>query len=363
VQNAGALVTKDQLIEEVWNGRIVSEASISSRINAARSAVGDDGKQQAIIRTLPRRGFEFVAPLSETGASATAAPENDKPLSHTIRYTLSPKDGTSIAWSRTGEGPPLVFCAHHVTHLERDLNSEITGGVYRRLAAQHDLVRYDTRGTGLSGPIHPENTVEDLASDLQAVVDAAGLDRFPLVACLQGTTSAIRFAAENPDRVSRLVIMTGYARGRSLREDAPADPANDPFISLWNSGAWGDPENGFMRAWATMVMPDLSSEMMTKFILHIKHANTREDALAQRAVIDRLDARGDLPNVKCPTLVIHARRCTIHPVAEGRRVAAGIQGAEFLEVDSASAFCTTSDQTFDQQLSAVLEFLNRPDGQ
>ncbi len=64
VENAERLVSRDELIEAVWDGRIVSDATVSARINAVRRAVGDSGERQALIKTVPRRGFRFVAPVT-----------------------------------------------------------------------------------------------------------------------------------------------------------------------------------------------------------------------------------------------------------------------------------------------------------
>ena len=86
-------MTKDQLIEAIWDGRIVSEAAISTRISAARTAVGDTGKDQAIIRTVVRRGFEMVVPVDAT-CDAPAVPARSG--RQKIRYATSP-DGTQIA--------------------------------------------------------------------------------------------------------------------------------------------------------------------------------------------------------------------------------------------------------------------------
>ena len=65
IENRGRVVTKDDLIELVWGGRIVSDSALTSRINAARAAVEDDGKTQKFIRTMPRKGFRFVADVEE----------------------------------------------------------------------------------------------------------------------------------------------------------------------------------------------------------------------------------------------------------------------------------------------------------
>lgn len=206
-----------------------------------------------------------------------------------------------------------------------------------------------------------EATIDDHVADMKAVADAAGLTRFPIVATLQAAAVAIRFAALHPDRVSRLVLHNAYARGRAIRNGAPENAENDPFIALLKSGGWGDPANGFMRAWATMVLPMASSDETTEIIRLIAQSCSAQTALHHRTVIDRFDVSADLTRVQAPTLVIHARLCSIHPVAEGRRVAAGIPAADFVEVDSSNTFLIGSDPTFGRVMDATLEFLSHDD--
>lgn len=356
-ERAGQLVTKDELVAVVWNGRIVSEATISARINAARVAVGDTGKDQRVIRTVSRRGFEMVADVAVHSGTGTArAPE----IRQTIRYTLS-SDGTNIAWSCAGKGSPVVHAWHHLSHLEKDWSSRLLRPGLEALAEKHRLIRYDIRGAGLSDPIKPRDTLDQHVEDMLAVVDAAGLERFSIVAVLQAAAVAIRFAVRHPERVSRLVIQNGYARGRSMRENAPEDPEKDPVIALLKSGGWGNPDNGFMRAWATMVLPMASFDETTELIRMIAHAGSTEEALLQRRLIDRLNVLDEMASVQAPTLVIHARMCPIHPVGEGRRVAASIPGAEFLEVDSSNTFFIASDPAFGKVMAHTLEFLDGAD--
>ena len=66
IRNSDRVVTKEDLLRSVWGGRIVSESTFFSRINAARKAVGDDGKAQRLIRTVPRKGFRFVGAVTES---------------------------------------------------------------------------------------------------------------------------------------------------------------------------------------------------------------------------------------------------------------------------------------------------------
>lgn len=361
-RNAGRLVSRDALIDAVWQGRIVSEATISARISAARTAIGDSGQDQRMIRTVPRRGFELVVPVTvEEAAAPETAPASAPPppeIRQTIRYAAS-ADGTNIAWSSAGQGPAVLYGWHHFSHLEQDWTSGLLRRGLAALSASHRLVRYDIRGSGLSDPIRPGDGLDQHVADMIAVADAAGLERFPIVATLQASAVAIRLAAQFPERVSRLVLHNGYARGRAMRENAPEAADTDPFIALLKSGAWGDPDNGFMRAWATMVLPMASTDEITELIQLIAHACSTEEALLQRNLIDRLSVVEDLPRVRAPALVIHTRLCTIHPSAEGRRVAAGLRDAEFLEVDSSNTFPISSDPAFERVFAATLEFLAR----
>src|SRR6056297_1217345 len=119
---AGAMVTKDELIEAVWGGRFVSDATISARISAARAAIGDNGRDQSIIRTVARRGFQMVANVTRSDAAAAAA--TPPALPQVIRYTAAP-DGGSVAWSSAGEGTPVLYAWHHLSHLELDWASDL----------------------------------------------------------------------------------------------------------------------------------------------------------------------------------------------------------------------------------------------
>ncbi len=358
-ENAGKLVSRDAVVETVWNGRIVSEATIAARINAARRAVGDNGKDQAVIRTIPRRGIELTAtvrtadpPAERTGAA---------PARQTIRYTTS-ADGSGIAFAVSGSGPPLLYASHHVSHLELDWTSPFWRPLFDRLGERHTLVRYDMRGTGLSDAGPPDVGIERHVEDMVAVADAAELGRVPVLATLNSAAAAVRLAVEAPDRISRMVLQEGYARGRAIRGAAPVDPANDPFVQLLKGGGWGDPANGYMRAWMSFATPGLTYDECSALIEHIGRAGPTGHMIQNRRTIDLYDIRDWLPAVGVPTLVIHARNDVLHPLEEGRILAAGIPGAEFLVVESGNTLCVPMDPTWDEQTRAILDFLERDDG-
>src|SRR5687767_2692160 len=99
VRNRDRVVSKDDLVQGVWNGRIVSDSTLTSRINAARKAVGDSGEQQSLIRTIPRKGIRFVGEVREEQAGK-APPARQasapKPLHQEIHFCQAP-DGVRIA--------------------------------------------------------------------------------------------------------------------------------------------------------------------------------------------------------------------------------------------------------------------------
>src|SRR3954447_19653988 len=124
-------------------------------------------------------------------------------------------DGTRLAWATHGSGPPLVRAGTWLTHLEFDWGSPVWRHWLEGLGEHHTLIRYDERGCGLSDRDVGDGAfgLERWVADLETVVAAAGVDRFALLGISQGAALAIAYAARHPERVSRLVLYGGYARG------------------------------------------------------------------------------------------------------------------------------------------------------
>ncbi len=354
VENAGKLVTKDQMVDAVWGGRIISDATISARINAARTAVGDTGKAQAVIRTIQRRGLELVVPVQTADKQAAAKGTDHR---QTIRFTNS-ADGTSLAYAISGAGPRIMRAGHFLTHLEKDWSSPVWGPYLDALSAGHTLVRYDQRGTGLSDPALTDTSVEAYAADLLAVADAAGLERFPLIASSQGVPISIYFAARYPDRVSRLVLFGGFAQGRAKRDHTYAAEEASALLTMVRAG-WGNPKSPFMVAFTSVFCPGASKEELDNLV-EIQLASTSPDNAARiRLAIDDFDVTQYLGEVRAPTLVIHASNDALHPVSQGRLIASRIPGAEFLQVESNNHIYLPSDPAWREILEAQLEFIDR----
>ncbi len=329
VKNPDRLVSRDELIEVVWGGRIVSDSTIDARINAARQAVDDDGTRQAIIKTVPRRGFRFVAAL------APANTENSPGLaSQRVRFTTS-SDGTQIAYATTGTGPPLVRAGHWLSHLEHDWHSPVWRPLLDELGRSFAVTRYDQRGNGLSDWHAEISSLDVFVDDLAAVVDAAGLDRFAIYGTSQGAPIAIAYAARHPERVSHLVLHGGYVRGRMLRAAAAEREQAQALLTLMRHG-WGKEGSPFIKAFTAMYIPDGTTEQAQSLAELQRLTTSPENAVKLRTAVDNFDATDYLAKVSCPTLVLHARNDAIHPLDQGRKLAAGISNAEFVMLESAN---------------------------
>jgi len=222
VRNRDRVLSKDDLIEAIWDGRAVSESTLTSRINAVRKAVGDSGKAQRLIRTVQRKGIRFVGEVSEavapreTAIAAKSEPPRAPALRHEIHFCTA-SDGVRIAYAEVGTGPPLLKAANWLNHLEYDWESPIWSHLLRELAAEHRLIRYDARGNGLSDWEVDDISFDAFARDLESVVEATGIDRFALLGISQGCAVSIAYAVRHPQRVSHLELYGGFARGRRKR--------------------------------------------------------------------------------------------------------------------------------------------------
>ncbi len=354
------VVSQDELIAAVWNRRIVSNTAISARISAARSAIDDDGKRQQWIKTIPRRGFRFIGPV-EVGEQVppvwAAAPH----VQQRIAFCHS-ADGTRIAYATSGSGYPLVKAGHWLTHLEHDWRSPIWRPMLDRLNAKFQVVRYDQRGNGLSEwQLGDALSLDHFVDDLEAVVDAAGLDRFALYGTSQGAPIAIAFTCRRPERVSHLVLQGGFERGRLIRMTESERLQAEAILTLMRHG-WGKAGSAFIDAFAAMFIPD-GDRAQIEALVDLQHQTTSPDnAVALRRAVDSFDVSGLLRQVRAPTLVIHARNDAVQPLDQGRRLASGIPGAEFVLLESRNHVVLPQENAWPLFFENLERFLMEPPG-
>lgn len=353
LKHAGSLVTKDHLIEEIWGGRIVSESAISARIAAVRKAVGDDGKRQAIIRTVPRRGLQFVAELSKDTASEPAIVDQSQHLR--IRYATA-DDGAKIAFAVSGRGPPLLRLAHHPTHLELEWAESTERLMFDALGSSHTLIRMDHRGSGLSDLDIDEYSTERSAKDAKAVLDTLGIDCVALFGSSSGAMIAVKFASMFPSSVSHLMTLGGYVDGRSIRDGNASSPTEDAIMNMAKAG-WETPDSAFISGYLAVYFPTASPEVLHQIARNLQNSCPIENEIRGRDFFNQLSIADLLGNVRTPTLVMHCRGDAVHPLSEGQKFARGIADAELMILESRNHYPLHDEQSWHTMIAAMLAFM------
>jgi pimeloyl-ACP methyl ester carboxylesterase/DNA-binding CsgD family transcriptional regulator len=273
-----------------------------------------------------------------------------------IRFATS-FDGTRIAYSVAGEGPPLVKAPHWMTHLEHELASPVWSAWIEGLARGHALLRLDQRGCGLSDRGVTNLTVDHYVNDLEAVVDAAQLDRFALFGHSQGAALAVEYAARHPDRVSHLALLGGYARG-VLKRGLSAAQVDEVYalVKLVEAG-WGRDDAVYRRMFATQFLPGANLEVLKAFAEQQRQSATPETAARVIASFFDIDVRDAAPRVRCPTLVLHARGDIRVPFEEGRTLAGLIPGARLVALESDNHVLLDGEPAFANFFEELRAFL------
>jgi pimeloyl-ACP methyl ester carboxylesterase/DNA-binding CsgD family transcriptional regulator len=277
-----------------------------------------------------------------------------------IRFCRS-VDGARIAFATAGEGPPLVQTPTWLTHLELDWTSAAWRPWIDELARHHTLVRYDLRGCGLSerSPGDGDFSLRAWVADLEAVADALGLSRFPLLGLCQGGAIAAAFAARHPERVSRLVLYGSYVQG-ALARDPQSRAAREALAlgELIESG-WGRATPAFREVFACMLLPEAAPEVARALAETERECATPETATRLWIAFHRLDVENVARRVSCPTLVLHARGDGMVPFAEGQRLAALVPGAQFVPLEGRNHILQAGEPAWARFWPEVHGFLGR----
>jgi DNA-binding winged helix-turn-helix (wHTH) protein/alpha-beta hydrolase superfamily lysophospholipase len=356
IDNRDRVVSKDDMIGSVWRGRIVSDSTLASRINAARRAVGDNGEKQELIRTVPRKGVRFVGAV-RCGEEQREAATLKHPIAEKQQISFCrSSDDVHIALASVGHGPPLVKTATWLTHLEYDWESPVWSPLLHWFAGKTRFIRYDARGNGLSDKNVSDISFASFVRDLESVVDAAKLDKFAMLGMSQGAAIAVDYAVRNPGRVSALILLGGYAQGRQKRGSAEDAETADMFLSMLRHG-WGDEHSAFMRAFASVYIPNGSPEQIRWFAELQRITTSAENATRIRHACDNIDVLSLLPRVKVPTLVMHCRHDNVVPLEQGRLLATSIPDARFVTLESENHVLLPGEPAWDKFLEEVAAFL------
>ena len=357
ISNHERLVSKEELFDAVWGGRFVGEAALTSRIKAARRALGDDGESQRYIRTVRGRGYQFVGTLAAQPGQQAPPPEPEPEVPRQRIAFCRAADGVRLAYAVAGDGPPLVRAANWMTHLGYDTESPVWRHWVRDMSLRHTFIRYDERGCGLSDWDAAEFTFSDWVADLESVVEALGLERFPLLGVSQGAAVAVAYAARHPERVTRLVLSGAYARGRFVRamtEDEKRAAALD--LDLARVG-WGRDEPAFRQVFAAQFLPDGTRADWAAFDQLQRRTTSPENAVRFLEVFARIDVRDQAGQVQCPTLILHSRDDHRVPMRYGEELASLIPDSRLVALSSNNHLLAATEpawRVFCDELEAFL---------
>jgi pimeloyl-ACP methyl ester carboxylesterase/DNA-binding CsgD family transcriptional regulator len=248
-----------------------------------------------------------------------------------VRFCRAP-DGARIAYAVHGDGPPLLISTCWLSHLQFDWESPVWRHFLVDLGKFATVIRFDERGHGLSDWDVTDHGLEARIGDLEAVADAAGFDRFALMAMAQGGPVAISYATRHPERVSRLMFYGSYssaAEGLSAEERE----LQDTFGQLIKVG-WARPDSTFRRVFTSLMIPGATEEQMRWLDDLQRVAVSATTAVAARQQRMNADAEALLPALDFPTLVLHSVGDRMNSFEYGRHLASSIANARLVALES-----------------------------
>ena len=358
VEHRGELIDKSTLMKAIWPHVVVEENNLNQNISALRRVLGERAGEHRYIVAEAGRGYRFVAEVTvvAAGAGASASSPSASGLggsaaAHPSIQFCTTGDGVRLAYAVGGEGRPLVRTAHWLSHVEYDWDSPVYRHLLRDLSLRHQLVRYDHRGNGLSDREVPEISLRTMVTDLERVVDAAGVGRFALMGLSMGGPVSVAYAVKHPERLSHLVLYGTFAKGTFT------DAETEAMATLMKEN-WGRSNPAFRQMMTTTTMPDATPEEQHWFNELQRLTTSAENAVRILYAIHAMEVTELLGAVRVPTLVLHARDDATIPLEASRRMAASIPGARFVLLESRNHMLLEHDpasQRFKEELFAFLD--------
>jgi pimeloyl-ACP methyl ester carboxylesterase len=326
-------------------------ATLVRLLDAAGRNTEAEQQRDLSVRRLQEGGAHVPTELRSVAAVRETGEEQ---LVQLVRF-CSASDGTRLAYSMVGDGPPLVKAANWLNHLEFDFDSPVWRHWIAGFSDGRCLLRYDERGNGLSD-WHSPLEFEAFVDDLESVVDAAGLDRFDMLGISQGASVAIAYAVRHPHRVRRLVICGGYASGWRTRASPAEVTRRQAMLDLTREG-WGLDNPAFRQMFTSLFLPQGTPEQQNWFNELQRMTTSPDNAEMLQRVLSRIDVRHLLGRVTAPTFVAHSTMDAVVPFEVGRAIAARIPGARFIAIDSPNHLLMEEEPGWARFLAAAKEFL------
>ena len=273
-----------------------------------------------------------------------------------IKYCLS-YDKTTIAYAKFGKGNIILKAPNFMTSLEHDWRSPIWKHFFKFFANEGTFVRFDQRGNGLSDWSPPEITFEKFVEDLHSVVMDLNIENFPLFALSQGCAVSIAYAVKYPSKVSKLILLGGYARGRANRLNNDEYKKISDLEEMMILNGWENNNPQFRQFFASGFMPDASKEQMDSFNDIMKYTTSAINAAKIQKVNDQIDVVNLLSKLDVPTLIFHADNDARVPISEGRFLAANIKNSKFINLKSKNHVLLEDEKAWEIFKIETLNFL------
>jgi pimeloyl-ACP methyl ester carboxylesterase/DNA-binding winged helix-turn-helix (wHTH) protein len=360
LENAGKLVRKDELMQAVWPDSVVEENNLDYCISHLRKVL-HPGKY---IETVPRHGYRFAASVRVQEAderlinlSPAMVPE-DVPEAEVRYFTTS--DGVRIAYAIDGQGPVLVRTIDWLNHLNFEWKNPYLRHWLSEIMRHNTLVRYDQRGSGLSDWEVSDFSYQRTVQDFEELVEELGLERFAIYGGCQGATIATAYAARHPKKVTKLIFTGAFANGWP----PPAEGSMEQFEALLTlvKHGWGRDNPAFRQLWTTMFHPDANSVEEDWLNELQRISTTPENAVRMMSEFPTMKIFETLPQISCPTLVMHSRDDATVPVQEGRLIASRIRDSRFVELPSRAHMVAPGDPAWELFVGSFSTFLDWQSG-
>jgi pimeloyl-ACP methyl ester carboxylesterase len=343
-----------------WRMRIAANLLRDGRQNTANVAFAVGFASEAAFNRAfkkeygePPATWRRRVEAEEAARAETLKPRELPPQQ--VRYCTA-QDGTRLAFSIVGEGPPLVKTANWLNHIEHDWDSPLWRHWLHELTGNRSLIRYDERGNGLSDWDPPELSFDAFVDDLAAVVDCLELEPFDLLAISQGAAVAVAYAVRNPERVRRLVICNGYAAGWAARSE-PAEVARREAMLTLTEVGWGSDNPAYRQLFTNHYIPGASPKQMGWFNEMQRLSASPENAVKLQRTLAAIDVRELLGEVRTPTLIFHSREDQAVPFSQGEVLAGGIPGAAFVPLESRNHILLENEPAWRMFIDVSREFL------
>jgi pimeloyl-ACP methyl ester carboxylesterase/DNA-binding CsgD family transcriptional regulator len=277
-------------------------------------------------------------------------------MQQSVQLIRSP-DGVTIAWASVGRGSPIVKAANWLTHLEYEWDSPVWRHWIRFFADHFRLVRYDERGCGMSdwdvADVSPVRWIEDL----ETVIAAARPETpFTLLGISQGAAAAITYAARYPERVARLILYGAYALGWARRDDPRDRELHEGIVELTRLG-WGQNNPTFRQLFTSRFVPGASAEQIEWFNELCRKTTSPETAVKLMRARSQVDVYDLLPQIRVPTLIVHARDDEAIPFSQARILAGEIPGARLVSLDSRNHILLEQEPAWRRFQEEILAFM------